>query len=318
MNRMFLQLALTKGIGDVAIKKVMGYLEQNNYSWDDLQSSTTQILLESGLKNDVIHGVEEAKPKADKLSEELVDQGIDLLIENDIRYPQYLKKMLGDNCPPFLFIKGNRELLNRHSVGFCGSRKASSKGLCIASDCAKQLAEKSITVVSGYASGADLAAHRAALLCGGSTIFVLAEGILRTTMKGEIRELLNAENHIFISQFMPKITWNAGNAMRRNKVIIGISRAMILVESGNTGGTFAAGKESLKVGCPLFVIDFAQPEVSAEANPHFISAGGKPIRRKNGSPNVSKVLDVVNQDIRSKISNSFYHDSVESQIRFHF
>jgi len=52
---------------------------------------------------------------------------------------------------------------------------------------------------------------------------------------------------------------------------------MILVESGLTGGTFAAGEETLKRNRPLFVIDFADPGPSAEANPHFINHGGMPI-----------------------------------------
>lgn len=55
--------------------------------------------------------------------------------------------------------------------------------------------------------------------------------------------------------------------MKRNLVIIGLSNAMILVESGERGGTFAAGEDTLKVNLPLFVIDFEKPEVSAKANP---------------------------------------------------
>ena len=65
---------------------------------------------------------------------------------------------------------------------------------------------------------------------------------------------------------------------------------MILVESGKTGGTFAAGEETLKRALPLFVIDYAKPEVSAEANPYFIERGGQPIRGKNGVPNLEKVF----------------------------
>ena len=85
--------------------------------------------------------------------------------------------------------------------------------------------------------------------------------------------------------------------MKRNKTIIGLSKAMILIESGLKGGTFAAGEETLSAKCPLFVIDFAKPEVSAEANPYFISKGGHPIRgNKNGVPNLSKVFEVMEQD----------------------
>lgn len=87
--------------------------------------------------------------------------------------------------------------------------------------------------------------------------------------------------------------------MKRNSVIIGLSRAMILVESGKTGGTFAAGEEALRTGCPLFVIDFSKPELSAEANPYFIQAGGYPIRGKNGIPNLNRVFATINGNSES-------------------
>ena len=82
--------------------------------------------------------------------------------------------------------------------------------------------------------------------------------------------------------------------MNRNSVIIGLSDAMILVESGKDGGTFAAGNETLARQHPLFIIDYAQPEVSAEANPYFISKGGISIRGKTGKPNIDKVLKTIN------------------------
>lgn len=74
---------------------------------------------------------------------------------------------------------------------------------------------------------------------------------------------------------------------------------MILVESGKTGGTFAAGEESLKRNLPLFVIDYAKPEVSVEANPFFIERGGRPIRSRAGLPNLTDVIktpDMINID----------------------
>jgi DNA processing protein len=174
-----------------------------------------------------------------------------------------------------------------------GLNAHSQRGIEIAINCAKQLAERGVVVVSGYASGIDMAAHRSALQYESETIFVLAEGLLKAGLKGDISELLTSSNHIFVSQFMPELTWDAKNAMKRNKVIIGLSDSMILVESGKSGGTFAAGQETLSVEHPLFVIDFAQPEVSAEANHYFISKGGIPIRGKNGIPNIDKILDAI-------------------------
>jgi len=308
-----LQFALARGIGEVTIKKAVVFIERNKLSWDVFVNDE-YLLQQCGLNEEKIGNVRTARQQAVILYDRLVSNGIEFIAENEKKYPQYLKKMLGEKCPSILFVSGNTDLLSHISVGFCGSRKASEKGLDIAADCAKQLTAEHIAIVSGYAAGTDLAAHKTALEHDGSTIFVLAEGILRASRKKEIRHLLTQSNHVYVSQFMPNTAWNAGNAMRRNSIIIGLSRAMILVESGKTGGTFAAGEEALRVGCPLFVIDFAQPEVTAEANPYFLANGGQPIRGKNGIPNISRVLDVVNQDLRSRIQMSQTSDNLQLKL----
>lgn len=298
--RGLLQFTLARGVGGPAVKKAIAFVGQNGLSWEAFVNDG-DLLRQSGLKEEQARAVRAAEEQTKPLYDSLTAEGISLLAENEADYPQYLKKTLGTECPPVLFASGNLALLNRPSVGFCGSRKTSEKGIRIASECAGQLAAQHVAVVSGYASGTDLAAHRAALEHGGDTVFVLAEGILKARRKKEIRELLMPSNHVYVSQFMPNAIWRAGNAMRRNSVIIGLSRAMVLVEAGMTGGTFAAGEESLQVGCPLFVVRYAQPGPSAEGNPYFISKGGKPIGRdQDGVPNVSKILDAVNQDLRSE------------------
>ncbi len=296
-----LQFVLTKGIGEATIKKALSFMQNNKCSWEELCVSYQTLSSVIGLKDEVIQNIELSRSKAELLIEKLNKNNIRAIVQNEKEYPQYLKNMLGEKCPPILFVKGNISLLNSNAVGFCGSRKVSQKGIDITTECAHQLVQKNITVVSGYASGTDLAAHRAALESGGNTIFVLAEGILKSYIKGGIKHLLNKKNHVFISQFMPEITWNSGNAMKRNGTIIGLSQSMILVESGLSGGTFAAGEEALRVHCPLFVIDFAKPEVSAEANPYFISKGGHPIRGRDGIPNLSKVFYCVEKKLRQPL-----------------
>ena len=296
MNKVvLLQMTLTKGMGDVAVKRVLDFMKAHSLTYADLEYSPNAILFEAGIRRDIVERFPETRIQAQSLADDLSERGIETLAEIDADYPRNLKWSLGAKCPPVLFAKGNLSILNQKSVGFCGSRKASQKGLDIASECARQLAEKQIAVVSGYASGVDMTAHKAALVSGGSTAFVLAEGILKTTVKTQIREYLTDKNHVFLSQFAPRLSWNAGNAMKRNGIIIGLSRAMILVESGMTGGTFAAGESALNARCPLFVVDFAQPEASATANRYFIEKGGYPIRGKNMVPNLNRVLQVTNR-----------------------
>lgn len=82
--------------------------------------------------------------------------------------------------------------------------------------------------------------------------------------------------------------------MRRNKTICGLSDAMILVESGTTGGTFAAGKSALSIGTPRFVVEYRQPLLSAERIASFLANGAAPLRgNRLGQPNLGAVLDAV-------------------------
>lgn len=301
MEQYLLQLMLSTGIGNIALKRILerasvcpfDYLKYVCNNPEEL-SSVIRV------RKDTVASVRQNEEPAKILLQELKRNNVTVITESDSLYPQSLKDSLGKDCPAVLFAQGNINLLNSISVGFCGSRKVSTKGAFITEQCAKQLVEKGITVVSGYASGTDLYAHTSALSNDGNTIFVLAEGILKFSKKQVVKNYLSNENHVYISQFLPNSLWSASNAMRRNSVIIGLSRAMILVESGKSGGTFAAGEETLKRALPLFVIDFEKPEVSAEANPYFISAGGKPIRGKDGIPNLSKVLEVVRNNPNSK------------------
>ena len=160
-----------------------------------------------------------------------------------------------------------------------------------------ELSRHGINVVSGYAQGVDLAAHKAALESGGTTTFVLAEGILKFKLKQEIKDLITDENYVVISQFLPKLTWLTRNAMQRNKTICGLSNAVVIIESGLAGGTFEAGKAALELKRPLFVLEYAHPPVSAEGNIYFIRRGAKTLRKRNGHPYLEELLHVVENDV---------------------
>ena len=296
-NQYLLQLMLSRGIGDVTIKKLLNITSQYpDITMESLCKNPNQLQSFIRSSEETLTSIQHNYNFATELYNQIIENNILIITEKDSIYPQNLKISLGNQCPPVLFAKGNLDLLSTLSIGFCGSRKVSPKGIAITEECAKQLVERNLTVVSGYAKGTDVAAHLSAIKYGGNTVFVLAEGLLKYTPKFELNNYLNEQNHIFISQFLPNQLWNVGNAMRRNSVIIGLSKAMILVESGKQGGTFAAGEESLKRNIPLFVIDYAAPEVSAEANPYFIERGGLPIRGRNGIPNLSKVFDIIDNN----------------------
>jgi predicted Rossmann fold nucleotide-binding protein DprA/Smf involved in DNA uptake len=297
MIAQLLQLIQARGAGEAALRRFLAVIDTKG---DDaaryIVASARVLELEIGVREEVAENIIAAKETALSLADELGRRSIDVVWIGKQAYPERLQHILGHDAPPVLFLTGNQDIFSAPAVGFCGSRKASKKGLEITARCATQLASDGTCVVSGYAHGVDMAAHCASIENGGTTAIVLVEGILRYQPKREIAGLLSPENHVVVSQFPPGLPWSGRNAMRRNSTIIGLSDAMILVESGLSGGTFAAGEETLKRKQPLFVIDFADPGPSAEANPHFIQQGGVPIRgNRNRVPNLAHVRSAVGE-----------------------
>ena len=145
------------------------------------------------------------------------------VIERDGRaYPPRLSALLGRQAPERLFVMGNLDLLNRHSISFCGARNASEKGIEAAALCATTAVGRNFVIVSGNARGVDRATHRAALAHRGTTILVLPEGLDHFRIAAELREVWDWDRVLVLSQFEPKTVWQSYHAMTRNKVIMGL------------------------------------------------------------------------------------------------
>jgi DNA protecting protein DprA len=269
-----------------------------------VSAPVNELIHHYGLKTEVAQAVKTTRDQALQLADELYRQGIHILTLGTPDYPTHLVQVLGETAPPVLFAKGNIGILERKAVGFSGSRKTSDKGLRIASESASILAESDINIVSGYANGTDLAAHHAALETGGVTTFVLVEGILQFKVKRELAKLLNEENYVAVSEFLPRTKWIARNAMQRNRTICGLSDAMIMIESGLSGGTFAAGETTLELNQPLFVVEYGEPPQSAEGNSYFLDRGAQPLRgNREGKPNLDAVFGVLTQADTPPVQN---------------
>lgn len=204
---------------------------------------------------------------------------IHIISKGDDAYPLSLSEKLGSKAPDKLYCMGNLALLQKKSVGFCGSRNASEKGLEAADDCSQQAAASDVVVVSGNAAGVDFHAHLEALKAGGETILVLPEGINSFNIRKPFRKHWDWSRALVVSQFEPDTPWRSYHAMARNKVILGLSCAMIVIEAGDRGGTLDAGKSTLEVNMPLFVARYADAGEQAKGNEILISLGGIPLKR---------------------------------------
>ena len=176
-----------------------------------------------------------------------------------------------------LYGWGNVSLLSEVAVGICGSRKASEHGLAYAFELGQLAAQYGLVVVSGHAAGVDQHAHQGAIQAGGQTIAVLPEGIGRFRPRRALRDVLTGGNFLAVSEFQPEAPWTAWRAMQRNATMIELADAMFVVEAGETGGTIDAGKETLRAGKPLFVLEFLHERPQTRGNHLLLERGATPV-----------------------------------------
>jgi DNA processing protein len=220
---------------------------------------------------------------------------VEKLSPADEAYPAALRALFGGLLPPDIWYLGNLDLLQIGGVGFCGSRDATPSGLQVAADCAKQLSEHGVPVISGYAPGVDMISHEAALANGGRTIVVLAEGIDHFRIKKTIREMWDWNRTLVLSYFPRNAIWRADRAMDRNKVIVGLSRAVIVLEARDKGGTLNAGYCALQMRKPLFVAMYEDMNGERVGNQMLLEQGAVPLRRSktSGHAQIRDVLQAV-------------------------
>lgn len=220
-------------------------------------------------------GAQEMLPKQ---AADLTSRGVVAINADDGRFPPSL---LANGRPvvPTLFCMGDLSLLTAGAAGMCGSRKATALGLKAARACGEEVSERGLTVVSGYAKGVDTETHLAALDQGGTTVIVMAEGINNFRIKREFTKSFDPERVLVISQFHPTQPWASYAAMARNHVIFGLGRALVVIEAGEKSGALAAGRDALKRGRPVFVLNF--DDQTPPGNRILIDAGAHPVRSRH-------------------------------------
>jgi DNA processing protein len=278
------------GVGPGRVRKILErWRSTRNASLHDAD------LLRGTLTASQVASLPECRERVMRHWEELEKHGIQVLSVVDPGYPERLKNALGDEAPVLLLCRGNQELLRAQSIGFCGSREATEKGLATTWDTADLLAREGINIVSGFAAGVDMNAHRAALAAGGTTTIVLAEGILRFRVKKEIRSDWDEHRTLVVSEFGPNLPWSVGHAMQRNRTICGISRALILIEARANGGSIQAGRDCLKLGLPLFAAVYEGMPESATGNEELLHHGAKRLMKSRATnrTNIRHVLEAV-------------------------
>jgi DNA processing protein len=183
----------------------------------------------------------------------LDQSGHHLIAWDDADYPRALLELA--DAPAVLFHLGRRDLLNRPALAIVGSRNATPQGKQTAREFAAALGSAGLTIVSGLAAGIDTAAHEGALSSEGGTIAVVATGPDRV-YPAKNRKLMAAiaADGAVVTEYLPGTPARKENFPRRNRLISGLARGVLVVEATLSSGSLITARLAGEQGRDVFAI----------------------------------------------------------------
>lgn len=192
-------------------------------------------------------------------------------------YPDQLHVLI--DPPAVLYAKGDHTLLAKQfKVAIIGARKATVYSQEVMSLIVPPLVENGAIIVSGLATGADTMAHIAALKYGGKTIAVLGHGFFHLYPK-ENRALAEriALNHLLITEYPPYVNPERWTFPMRNRIISGLSDAVVVTESADKSGTMSTVEHALDHGKDIYAVPGPVTSLLSAGPNRLIDEGARPV-----------------------------------------
>lgn len=194
------------------------------------------------------------KQNLENYQEYLLKNKIELITIFDKNYPQNLKSIY--DPPIALYVKGNKTVLNTKSIGMVGCRLCSKYGEFQAKKISYDLAKNNITIVSGLAKGIDKYSHIGCMSAKGTTIAVLGNGldIMYPYENLEVARKIIQTRGAIISEYIVGTKPNKENFPQRNRIISGISKAIIVVEAKIRSGSMITVDYAIEQGKDVYAV----------------------------------------------------------------
>lgn len=254
MNNIQYLLALHSidGLGPVRLKKVLDHFGQAKDAWE----AEGRELLAIGVPQNTVEKFLLTRPKLnpEKYLDEIQKAGLKWKTIFDEDYPSLLKQIYD---PPVLFYyRGEFESKDQKAVAVVGTRKITGYGKLVTEKFTAALVAAGLTIVSGLARGVDSIAHQAALKNNGRTIAVLGGGlnkIFPPENENLSREIAQGRG-VIMSEFPPAYPAVAGNFPARNRLISGLSQAILVTEAAIDSGSLITARLALEQGREVFAV----------------------------------------------------------------
>jgi DNA processing protein len=264
-QRDLLALTLVPGVGP----QLMTALLERFVTADRVLRATEQDLLEvPRVGRELAARVAAAAkdPEVDAEAERVVKAGVRLLALGTPDYPVALASV--EDAPHLLYCRGEVRLADANAVAIVGSRRCTAYGRRMAERIAGGLARAGVCVVSGLARGIDGVAHRAALAAGGRTLAVVANGLSRVYPPEHADLAVEvATAGAVLTESPMGMEPQAGLFPARNRIISGLSRAVIVVEAPEQSGALITATHAGEQGRAVLAVPGpADAESSAGCN----------------------------------------------------
>ncbi|MFZ5619341.1 MAG: DNA-processing protein DprA [Pseudomonadota bacterium] len=278
----WLQLIRTETIGPITFFRLLDRFGSAAAAIDALP----QLAAKAGRKSPLRAS---ARGEAERELAEAREKGARLIARCEADYPRPLGEIA--DAPPLIYVRGHASLFARPAVAIIGARNASGVGRKIARALAEGLGAADVVIVSGLARGIDGAAHEASLKTG--TIAVVAGGvdIVYPPEHAELTAAI-AERGLILSEQPPGAEPTARDFPRRNRLISGLSRGVVVVEAAAKSGTLITARFALEQGREVFAVPGSPLDPRCQGANRLIRDGATLVE------NAQDVLDVLAEQNR--------------------
>ncbi|MEK9135016.1 MAG: DNA-processing protein DprA [Patescibacteria group bacterium] len=205
---------------------------------------------------------------------------MNIVVLQDAKYPKLLKE-IGKSAPKQLYYKGSySEEIFSNCLAVVGSRQMTSYGKRVVEQIVTEVAAAGITIVSGFMYGVDATAHKTALsVANGRTIAVMPCGIdlihpeYQQDLYGEILK----NNGLIISEYEGNFAPTLWTYPRRNRIVAGLSKAVLVVEAGEKSGSLITANYARKFKRKLFVVPGPITSENSKGIMELLKQGATPI-----------------------------------------
>lgn len=223
-------------IGCMTVRKLISAMgSAQNVLLADKKHLIMHEHLQPAMADNIINKKESALQQAEEEILWIQKNNISILHIEDDNYPSRLKQCV--DAPPLLFARGSFNANATHCISIVGTRHCTSYGVGMTKEIVKELAPYHPLIISGLALGIDTAAHQAAVDNGLCTIGILGHGLkfLYPSSNVNLAKQM-VENGGVITEFTSSTSGEAFNFPRRNRIIAGMSDAVIVIEAKARGG----------------------------------------------------------------------------------